>query len=119
MKIDNSVPESRALAESQSSAYTRPVVVEQSAIVKDGDAVARISDPGDAILRTKISEMNARLSATGQEIAFEYNNESRKVVVRVIDKQTQQVLRQMPSAEALNLALTLDVHIGKVIRENA
>ncbi len=118
MQINKLSTENRAQAAPQRAADARPAVTEQPTIATDGHDGAGSKDPGDVILRAKIDEMNARFSAIGQEIAFEYNNDSRKVVVRVIDKQTQQVLRQMPSAEALNLALTLDAHIGKVIREN-
>lgn len=119
MKIDPSVPESHAPAVPVRAPDVRPAAAERPAIAAGGNDGAGKSDPGDAILRAKINEMNARFSVVGQEIAFEYNNESRKVVVRVIDKQTQQVLRQMPSAEALNFVLTLNEHIGNVIREKA
>ena len=70
-------------------------------------------------MRAKIEEMNARFAVNGQEIAFEYNDASKNVVVRVIDKQTQQVLRQMPSVEALNFAMAMDEQMGNVIREKA
>ena len=57
----------------------------------------------DAIART-----NASMRSVATNLQFEKDSSSGKTVVRVIDSETQQVLRQMPSEEMLAMSKALD-----------
>lgn len=45
-----------------------------------------------------------RLLGEDHEVTFGLDRESRKTVLRIINKETQEVIRQIPSEEALHLA---------------
>ncbi len=57
----------------------------------------------DAIART-----NASMRSVATNLQFEKDSSSGRTVVRVIDSETQQVLRQMPSEEMLAMSKALD-----------
>ncbi len=45
-----------------------------------------------------------RLLGEDREVTFGLDRESRRTVLRIINKETQEVIRQIPSEEALHLA---------------
>jgi flagellar protein FlaG len=52
------------------------------------------------------------------ELSFEYNRELERVIVKLVDKNTREVVRQLPSEEALAIARALarDGLLGVVVR---
>lgn len=62
----------------------------------------------DEKLDQAISSINNVFSARAQELAFTVDKESDRTIVTVIDKNTKEVIRQMPSREALEIAKALD-----------
>lgn len=69
---------------------------------------------GDAVERLAnfVSERNS-------DINFTVDNASGVEVVKVIDRQTQEVIRQIPSKEAIQLAQALDKLQGLFIKDKA
>ncbi len=55
-------------------------------------------------LDKELAAANAKLASDGREIRFEYDRDASKVIVRLVDTSTQEVLRQFPSNEALRMA---------------
>lgn len=53
------------------------------------------------------------------DIQFSMDQDSGKTVVKVVDKQTNDVLMQFPSEEALNIARSLDKLQGLLIKQKA
>jgi flagellar protein FlaG len=72
---------------------------------------------GDDIGRA-VDRINAFFSAS-QGIEFAIDDDSKRVVVKVIDRETREVLRQMPSQEALEIAKALDRTQGMLIKLEA
>lgn len=66
-------------------------------------------DPTAAIerLRAVVSEINRALQAAKRQLAFSVDEASGRTIVRVIDAATGEVLRQIPSEEALQLTTRL------------
>lgn len=75
---------------------------------------ARDSDVADAV-----SAINKSLKAAGQNVEFTVDKDSQRTVIKVIDQETQQVLRQMPTQEALELAKAMDRSTGRLIQNEA
>jgi flagellar protein FlaG len=83
-----------------------------------GGAPERAPDrvpPEAASVATDPAEVDAAITAANQAVQsvatnlkFEKDSASGKTVVRVIDSETQQVLRQMPSEEMLAMSKALD-----------
>lgn len=55
-----------------------------------------------------VKNINNVLSMRSQSLEFSVDEESDRTIVSVIDKETQEVIRQMPSREALEIAKALD-----------
>jgi flagellar protein FlaG len=66
-----------------------------------------------------LSTINATLKTLQQGVEFTIDEKSRRTVVKVIDQETKQVLRQMPSQEMLDIANALDRLQGLLIRQEA
>ncbi len=52
-------------------------------------------------------------------LEFSIDEESHRTVVKVVDQQTKELIRQMPSVEALEIAKALDRVQGLLINQKA
>ncbi|MDR0577049.1 MAG: flagellar protein FlaG [Candidatus Accumulibacter sp.] len=59
------------------------------------------------------------VNTVASEIKFSIDEDSGRTVVKVIDRSTQEVIRQIPSQEVLDLAQALDKLQGLLIRQKA
>ena len=66
-----------------------------------------------------VQDINKTIQATHQGLEFSVDNDSHEVVVKLIDQQTKQVLRQIPTQEALEIAKSLDKLQGLLIKQTA
>lgn len=66
-----------------------------------------------------VKQLNNAMKVMSQGLEFSVDHDVNKVVVKVVDQQTQEVLRQMPSEEALEIAKALDRVQGLLIRQKA
>lgn len=66
-----------------------------------------------------VKQLNNAMKVMSQGLEFSVDHDVHKVVVKVVDQQTQEVLRQMPSEEALEIAKALDRVQGLLIRQKA
>ena len=96
------------------NATTKPAPVQTT------DAVQR-SAPAPSMDQVKqaVEDINKSMQSLSQGLEFSIDADSKQTIVKVIDPQTKEVLRQMPSQEALEIAKTLDQVLGKLIREKA
>ena len=68
-------------------------------------------------LKDAVSKLNE--SPHGQSLEFSIDEDSKRTIVKVIDVDTKEVVRQMPSEEALRIAKSLDKASGLLIRQQA
>jgi len=64
-------------------------------------------DPPAADLESARKAANEALQKNGCELAFEFDDASGRVIARLIDTKTKEVLRQLPSRETLAIARAL------------
>lgn len=69
----------------------------------------------DKALEDAVKKINDFISPTLQTIQFSIDQESDRLVVKVIDTATQKVLRQMPNEAALSVAKTIDGLKGLIV----
>jgi len=77
-----------------------------------------ISVPGHADSRAvdeAVKSANAAVRQMNTNLTFQTDDSSGRLVVRVIDSETQKVLRQMPSEEMLSLSKAIDRMRGLMI----
>ena len=98
----------------------------QSGASAAGTAVAPPPPPQAAVAaqpasinaaRQIASQINEFLKSTASDVQFSVDGESDRVVVRVVDTQTQKVIRQMPSEEMLAISKSLDQMSGLLIKQ--
>jgi flagellar protein FlaG len=59
-------------------------------------------------LRRAVESINRRLERSVQNLQFSLDESTGKVVVKVVDAATEQVIRQIPSEEALAISRSLE-----------
>jgi len=99
-----------------------------SAIVDGGVSAAPAPEPvGDrsppppsrAEVQAAVDKANASLSTMDHALEFTIDPDTRAVVVRLIDRQDNRVLRQVPSPEMLAIAKALDRMQGMLLQSRA
>jgi flagellar protein FlaG len=66
-----------------------------------------------------VSNINKSLQTLSQDLVFSIDNDSNRTIVKVVDQKTKEVIRQIPSPEALEIAKALDTVQGLLIRQTA
>ncbi|KAB0326433.1 MULTISPECIES: flagellar protein FlaG [Janthinobacterium] len=86
-----------------------------------GVATAQKNDPepSRAQLDQAVSELNQSSQIKTQGLEFAVDEDSQRTVVKVIDQETKEVLRQIPTKEALALAKAFDSAKGSLISQSA
>ena len=82
---------------------------------------ARVAPPpvDDAQLKKAIAAANQSLASHGSSVEFSVDAEHGTTIVRVTDSSTGQLIRQLPSAEMIEIAKALDQYQGMLIRRKA
>ena len=76
-------------------------------------------DPTAPQLEHAIAEANRSMRAIPTSLEFEQDQDSGKVVVRVIDSETRKVIRQMPTEDMLAMSKALDRLQGLMVHLKA
>jgi flagellar protein FlaG len=79
----------------------------------------RDTQPSGREMEDAVKSLNDFTGQTAQNVQFSIDQDSGKTVVKVIDTQTQEVLRQIPNAEALSISRSLNKLQGLLIRDKA
>ena len=88
-----------------------------SAAVVAPPAGAKVSEEQIAKALEGINKTMQNLSSAGLE--FSVDADSNRTIVKVVDRQTQEIIRQMPTKEALEIAKALDRLQGLLIHQKA
>jgi len=70
-------------------------------------------------LKDAADKTNQFVKNISQQLEFSVDKETGKTIVKVIDRQTDEVIRQIPPKEMLEIAKALDTLQGLIIREKA
>ena len=81
---------------------------------------AQQAPPSEAEVQAAVAQINQVLRAqNNNSLRFEIDRPSGKTVVRVIDEDTNEVVRQFPSEEVLAIARAIPPISGALIRDTA
>lgn len=73
----------------------------------------------DEGLKDVVSNLNQLVRDLHRELKFSVDDDSGETIVKVIDKETDEVLRQIPSAEVLRLRKRLEEAAGVIFHDSA
>lgn len=74
---------------------------------------ARQAEPSRDQLARAVAELNKSQQAKSQGLEFSIDTDTRRTVVKVVDQATKEVLRQIPTPEALEIAKALEAQSTK------
>ena len=94
------------------SSLQRDVAVSANSAAKQ--SASRPEDVDQAI-----ENINKAVQAFSQKLEFSIDKDTDTFVVKVVDKETKEVIRQIPSEELLNIAKALDKLQGLLIKDKA
>jgi flagellar protein FlaG len=95
-------------------------VDQQSAVASvTSKARADASEPSKEDLSNAVKKLNESMLGSAQSLEFSIDEDTKGIVVKVIDQNTKEVLRQMPSKEALEISKSLDKMRGLLINQTA
>jgi flagellar protein FlaG len=77
------------------------------------------SEPTKDEIKSAVDKLNLSMTAASQDLEFSVDEDSKQTVVKLVDRNTHEVLRQMPTKEALEIAKSLDKAMGKLIDQHA
>jgi flagellar protein FlaG len=103
-----------ALDRTKSPSGLKPVVVSKNAI---SDAQPVVVDKTELV--TAVKKLNDLVAPALQTVQFSLDEQSERMVVKVVDTASKQVLRQIPNEEVLAMSKTLDKLQGLMIRQTA
>jgi len=104
MRVDGtnlSQRHSEPLAQSQAV----PVIPQVKA--ETAEAVQRAA-PTHEQMKAAVAQLNRMLKSTQNNLQFELDQDTGKTVVRIVDAETNEIIRQFPSEEVLKLARLLE-----------
>ena len=99
----------------------RPAAVAESGAVA-GRPVrpdAATTPPSKEDVSAAVDKLNEAMVNSSQSLKFEIDDDTKQIVVKIIDQGTQEVVRQMPTEEALQMAKSIDKMQGLLIRQTA
>lgn len=70
-------------------------------------------------LNDVVKQVNETLKKFSQNLEFSIDSDSQRTVVKVVDQETKDVIRQIPTAEALEIAKALHRVQGLLIKQKA
>lgn len=78
------------------------------------DAQAELKEVKQAVV-----EINKAMQFMSRQLEFSVDTDSERTIVKVIDQQTREVIRQMPTKEALEIGKALEKAQGLLIKQTA
>lgn len=127
MQINSVQPTSRqqlqedvlALIRSRSRVSGSPHgVAAQDAVKREEPADPAVQAVGTAAMETAVKAINDALQALSTNLRFEADEQSGKMLVKVIDGETGELLRQIPSETTLQIARSLDKMAGHFVNHS-
>jgi len=88
----------------------KPVEMRQEASVEEGNILPPEDDSiniTDKELQIAVSNLNKYVQQIGRDLLFSIDESSESVVVKVLNTETEEVVRQIPTKEALRLSRNL------------
>ncbi|MBB3117734.1 flagellar protein FlaG [Pseudoduganella violacea] len=125
MTIDSIVPAAparndRPVSGAETAATPAVNGRQPAAAVETVQAVkAKEAPPSQKELESAVAELNKSVQASAQSLEFSIDTDSKRTVVKIIDQSTKEILRQIPSKEALQLAKSLGSTKGLLIQQEA
>ena len=123
MKLEVSSQASPQMQKSVMSASAPAVaavdVRKQSTGVPPIAAVQAVGQVSEEDLSQAVDDINKSVQFLANGLVFSVDESSKRQIVKMVDSHTNEVIRQFPTEQALQLARVLDQVLGKLLNEKA
>jgi flagellar protein FlaG len=82
-------------------------------------AAAAGAAPSREQVTEAVRKINEGMAVAPQSLEFTIDDESDEIIVKIVDRGTREVVRQIPSVEALEIAKSIDKMRGLLISQTA
>lgn len=82
-------------------------------------AAAVPAEPNRKQIEQAVAQANSQMTAVAPSLQFEIDPDTRDVVIRLVDRQDQRVLRQVPSVEMVAISQALERMHSLLVRTRA
>lgn len=88
-------------------------------VISDSPKPIATPQPTAQNLKVAVDSVNQALRQSNQSLEISVDNDTKAAVVRLVDTQTGQLIRQMPSKEMLAIAQSIDKYLqhGQLLSE--
>lgn len=83
------------------------------------EAASAASEPTPGSLEKAVREINDSMQGQSVGVRFEVDNDTDRLVVKVVDRQSGELIRQIPSEEVLRIAKLLGKVPGALMDQSA
>ena len=109
-------PKAEPVAPTKPPPDSNPAPVELQPTTTEGDASSQgVREPGREEVEQVLEGINTFLKSDGNHIQFSMHQEAQRLMVQVIDNETQEVVRTFPPKELLDLAARIGEMVGTLI----
>lgn len=115
--IGNALASSPALSSQTADAGGMRAMAATATTTESGNPAIQpdARQPDSAQLTQAVASVNQTMQKLAPGLEFSIDQESNRTIVKVVDKQTNELIRQMPSAEMLEISKALDRVQGLLI----
>ncbi|MFZ6861191.1 flagellar protein FlaG [Undibacterium sp. Ji67W] len=118
--IGNSTPPGQITPDKSVAPVPNPQAVATSSQATPANATSQIDNKksvDEAELSKAVNDINKSLQDKGRGVRFSIDQDSKRVVVKVIDQNTNQVLSQIPTEQTLEISKSLDKLQGLLVKQ--
>lgn len=109
--------DSKSVKQTQISDSSKTEVLQPEQVVAQVKEDARVDLPNKKVKET-VASLNAFVQLMDRNVSFEVDETSGRDIISVFEKDTKELIRQIPSEETLELLKRMDNMVGVLFSEN-
>jgi flagellar protein FlaG len=86
---------------------------------RQADAVARPANAGEEGLAEAVEKLNAQAGSLNRSLRFTVDRDTGTTVIKVVDRETDEVIRQIPPEYTMEILRRMDIGAGVLLEEKA
>ena len=120
MQIPQKLPTDPGVSPSAGTNGARPVPAAAAAAVQQLEQLqAQRRQPTSEQVQKAVENLRQAVQSSSANLQFSVDGDTGRTVIRVVDGDTKEVIRQLPSEEVLQLAKSLDKLSGLLLKQKA
>jgi len=75
-------------------------------------------EPGEAEIFDAVEKLNLSTEGMNEKVHFSYHEKTNRVIMRIIDSETNEVVREVPAKDAIKLLEHIQEYLGMFVDES-